>query len=72
MPKETVQPAIDAVAPPTPEQTLYADLKAATLALRDAELALLAVQDRQQKAYQAWIKHVAPVGQQASPMTRGG
>lgn len=50
--------------PTSPEAKLYAELKAATIAMRDSELATLAAQDRHRKALAAWMRHVAPVGQQ--------
>lgn len=49
---------------PQAEEALYAEFKASTLALRDAELALMAVQQRHQKALDALRRFVAPVGPQ--------
>lgn len=48
----------------SPEAALYAEFKASTIALRDAELALMAVQQRHQKALDALRRFVAPVGPQ--------
>jgi hypothetical protein len=48
-----------------PEATLYANFKATTLALRDAELAFLAARARHQEAQQALYACIAPVPQSA-------
>jgi hypothetical protein len=51
----------EATAPQSPEAALYAEWKAATLALRDAELAHKAAQAKFDKALQAMVSGVVQV-----------
>lgn len=54
-----MRPMHDPTEPTTPEAALYAEFKAATLALRDAELAMIAAKDKFEKAQAAMIKGIA-------------